>query len=132
MSRRPPRDLEAHWYQVLAAEGFQDIEDTATVGRPLKRWDSFEFTRERNHERRQRHQEYQLRIEEFFRQTPFEEIARLLVKHGNSQITAPELRRIVELHGDGHTEREIAGQLSRSKTCIHKVIVKVRVWMRLT
>lgn len=129
----PPKALESHWYQVLAEDGFQDIEDTKRSDRPLKEWQSFSRQKWTTVDRKVRrlHEQYYEGIAHFTRHKAFFEICTLLVKHGNCKITRREVEQIVELHSEGLPERHIAAKLGRSKTCIHKVIRRVRAWMRL-
>lgn len=128
---KPPRELEALWYQTLKEQGFEDIEEQGQGGPRLKTWHSWDLPKERNHEHRQRGQEYQVRIDSFLHRPDFDAYCVLAIKHGNAEITATQVRIAWVLHCEGMTERKIAGEISRSKTGVHKLLERLRTWMKL-
>lgn len=125
------KDAENEWYAKLKANGFQDIEDTSKPDRPLKEWHSSKFTTERSRVRQLQRENYNRMIDNFINSRAINEICSLIVQHGNSTIRPREVKKILEFHRDGFTERKIAEELKVGKKCVHLTLVKARAWMKV-
>lgn len=123
------KEIEQHWYSKL--KGFVDIEDTSNPDRPLKEWHSTKFTSDRSKVRQEQREKYNAKIAEFINSREINEICSLMVQHGNSSFGPKKLKKILELHNDGFTERAIAKKIRRSKNCIHKTLKKAKEWMKV-
>ncbi len=143
--RHPPRALEELWYQRLKESGFEDIEDVSRRDRPLKSWQSWQFTEESRSQRRARNEEYQSLIDSFLHREDFPGICEIVApeiqaepkryrgcKPGALPFSAAQVRQAWELHCEGITERQIAARLERSKTGVHKILASLRIWAKLT
>lgn len=136
---KPPRDLELYWYQRLEEQGFHDIEDFTRSDRPLKSWESWILPSKPYERRRAYDEEYQSTVDTFLHREDFDEICTIIIEDSGkgtkggrpSVVTSIDIRAIWEFHCQGLTERQIAENLKRSKTCIHKLIESLRAWMKL-
>ena len=124
-------ELQAHWYQRLYDDGFRDIENVADPERPLKEWHSRKFASERSQIRQEEQERYQQRISDFLNSSHVDEICGLIVKHGNSSITPNKVKKILEFHRDGLTQRAIAKRLRCGKKCVHITLNKAKEWMKV-
>lgn len=123
--------LQAFWYQRLKETGFEDIENTNLPDRPLKQWHSTEFAKPVVRNRSKTRLEYQEKAQAFFHRKDIEDVWRSIVSHGSTTLKVCHVKKIWELYLDGLTERTIASQMNRSKTCIHYTLVKIKAWMNL-
>lgn len=132
-SKREPTlaEVQAKFYARLKREGFEDIEDTSNPDRPLKEWHSRKFTSERSRIRQEQREKYNALIDSFINSSQIGEICRLMVKHGNSVLTPAKVREVLEMHGEGISERKIARQVKCSKFAVHSILVKIREWMKV-
>lgn len=122
--------LEAHWYGKLEASGFRDIEDTSDKDRPLKEWHSSKFTSQRSRMRQEERERYDQKLAALLNDPRFPEICRLIAQHGNN-IGEKRVRRILELHRAGATERAIARKARCGKTTVHRTLTKAKQWLKL-
>jgi hypothetical protein len=125
------KDLEAQWYDILKKQGFIDIEDTKTHRRYLKKWHSFDLISENMQIIRANRAVYQRQIEIFHHHPEFQDICKLMVKHGNCKFTNVQVIEIWESHIEGQTTRAIAKKLGRTKSRIDGIIDGLRQWMKL-
>lgn len=131
---KPPKSLaeeEAYWYARLREEGFPEIENTRIKGRPLVHYHSREFKKVARVRRKIVMDRYMQLAEDFFYSPGFEDACEWVTRHGNSRFTPQEVRDIWEFHLMGHTDRRIADEMRRSKTCVNKVLRKLKEWMEL-
>ena len=118
MSRsRPHRDLkklQKIWYDKLAEEGFNDIEDTSTERRPLKNWDVNFF----------RNQGYEAIITKHTTTLDYFKHAEALLE--KYQFKNDGHRLVWELHCKGFKEREIAELVGiYKKSMVHHIIAPI-------
>jgi hypothetical protein len=131
---KPPKpfgELEREWYQKLAKSGFVDIEDTANPERPLKQWHSRKFCSERSRIRQGQRKAYDEKISAFINSPSFHEICALIAQHWNNKLTPRKIKRLLELHRGGLSERKIAEKLKCGKKSVHLTLVKARQWMEV-
>lgn len=124
------RELEAEWYGKLKKAGFVDIE-SANPGRPLNEWHSRKFCSERSRIRQEQRERYNRQIDDFINHNQLHEICELISNHGNSTVKPKTVKKILELHRNGKTERAIAKTVRRGKKCVHLTLKKAREWMRV-
>lgn len=125
------KELEALWYKKLRDSGFNDIENALDPYRPLNDWHSRKFCSDDSLVRQAKAKEYIGRVTLLVQHPDWQDICKGMVRHGNSALTLKLAQRILELHLDGFSEREIAREIKRSKNCVHLLIVKAREWMRI-
>lgn len=125
------KDAQDEWYAKLKANGFQDIEDVSKPDRPLKAWHSQIFCTERSRIRKLQRENYNRMIDNFINSRSINEICELIVEHGNSSIGPAKVKRILEDHRDGLSERKIAAKRRVGKKCVHLTLEKVRAWMKV-
>ena len=127
MRRRKLKDafeaIQEEWYSRLAADGFQDIENTCDPRRPLKSWHSFRFGRRANHTKHAYDpdalfisQEYYRKVEHYIEAT-----------YGQEQSLE---RRMLELHAKGLGVRKIGAELGMHYLQVHKFIRSVKPKIR--
>lgn len=126
---RPLKDIEAEWYLKLKAEGFEDIEDTSLPDRPLIEYHSTKFCKTAGQNKRARYEKYYNQFEAFLNSSSINEICELIVKHGNSSIGPQKVKKVLQLHVGGKTERRIAKEVKCSKDCVHRILKKAQEWM---
>jgi|SRR6185312_774732 len=124
-------ELEIYWYQKLEESGFQDIEDPTYPDRPLKRWDSHWFKSQETQRRRAEREEYLKQIDQFLNSGSVEEICALIVRHGNSKLSAIEVRMILEFHRDGFSRRKIAVKMHTCPDRVKRALAKAKEWMKI-
>jgi predicted DNA-binding protein YlxM (UPF0122 family) len=127
-SQKTFRSLQTKWYKKLEKEGFEDIENTKHDSRPLNEWHSFKKPKPSQSV----DSLYQSQIETFLNQKDFDDICRLMTKHGNSRLTVKQIRNIWELHIDGLSNRKIEKQLKIPRSTVYDYIKGLRLWMLLT
>ncbi len=125
------KELEAEWYGRLKKEGFEDIENTSRPDRPLKEWHSRIFKSDAAQVRRARYEDYDWRLTSFINAPDINEICSLTVKHGNSSLEPKKVKRILELHHGGLTERTIAKKTKCSRDSINRILKKAKAWMKV-
>lgn len=125
------KELEAEWYERLAQSGFKDIESVKDPERPLKQFHSQKFSTEKSRARQVRRTEYNKRIDDFINSRDLSQICKSISQHGNSSVTPAAVKKILELHREGETERAIARKLKRGKKCVHLTLAKAREWMKV-
>ena len=124
-------ELESEWYGRLEASGFEDIERVKEPDRPLTRWHSFDLTSKSAQTRKLKWEAYEERLNTFTNSRDFLEIINLICKHGNNRFNEEQVVYIWEMHCKGHTERQIAAEMSASQPGIHFLLVRIRSWMKL-
>ncbi len=92
--------LQKIWYEKLKSDGFEDIEDTDNVYKPLKAWHSFRFHRLGS----------LLKIETS--EIYYEKAASLLHRFNFKNVTQ---RKIWELHSQGWSKRQIEKEIKDHK-----------------
>lgn len=125
------KELEKEWYAKLKKAGFQDIENTSQGDRPLKEWHSRKFCSERSRTRQGDREKYNRQIDDFINHQRIHEICVSISNHGNSTVTPNTVKKILELHRQGQTERVIAKKVKRGKKCVHLTLSKAREWMKV-
>lgn len=132
------RELEAEWYEKIRTKkskeypnGFRDIENTDDPDRPLKVYDNRHFQKPVIQKRQIAREAYNKRIDDFINHPEFEKICKSMTRHKNSALTPAKVKKILELHRDGATERSIAEKMDRSKNCVHLTIAKAQEWMKV-
>lgn len=132
------KDLQAEWYEKLQIaksdeypDGFKDIEDTSNPDRPLKEWHSRRFRTERSRIRQEQQEQYDKQLSEFLNSNSIDEICSLIVQHGNSSISPKKVKKILDLHRNRISERNIAKKLRCGKKCVHITLKKAKTWMKV-
>lgn len=105
------KKLEKVWYEKLKLTGFDDIEDTRTEQRMLKEWD-FNFFRNQFNDI-----EYESTL------GYYESAKHLLASYSFKDETH---MKVWELHCEGLSERDIAGQVGKyKKSMVHYIICNI-------
>jgi hypothetical protein len=131
------KKLQEEFYAKLKADGFCDIEDITKADRPLREWHNLKFASERALQKIALRKEYQSLVDKFIGTPDFEEICQIIsdasrLSENGNKLTKDEIRLIWILNTqEGQTERKIALQIGRSKTCIHLVLERLNGWMKL-
>jgi hypothetical protein len=121
--------IEKSWAQKLKASGFEDIEHSD--GR-LKKFHSLDYTTEKSANKKAIREQYQKLVDDFTNHKDFKEICKSIAKHGNNKLKAGWIEYVWQLSTqEGYTERRIAENMGRSKTCIHGILVRLRKWMEI-
>jgi hypothetical protein len=128
--------LQRLWYAKAKASGFEDIEedpDRTPEGqnRMLKDYHGTQFCRQDIVKARQSQAAYQERIDNFRNDPAFPEVCKLVTKHKLCKLTASDAQLAWTMHCQGRTEREIAKDLYTEQTVVHRLIARMREWMRL-
>lgn len=134
LKRKPTEsfeELQAKWYGRLKEFGFEDIEDTSDPDRKLIDWHSVMFRRHRSRLKQEANERYFKKIDEFMNREDLDEICGLIVNHGNSVLTKKKVKKVLELHSGGLSERKIAKKIKRSKKVVHLALKKAREWMKV-
>lgn len=76
-------------------------------------------------------EEYLKQVDRFLNSGSVEEICALIVRHGNSKLTAIEVRMILEFHRDGFSERKISAEIRICRQRVHRALVKAKEWMKI-
>lgn len=127
------KKLQKKWYAKIArvpgkqGDTFHDIEDSEEF---LSDWHSLKFLDDQSVIRCQTNSDYQRKIEAILHHQSFGQILISITSHGNSA-SMGEAQRVWQLHIDGWTERRIAREIQRSKTCVHQMITRIREWMKI-
>lgn len=103
--------LQQHYYKLLKATGFEDIEDTTTPQRFLKTWHSSYFQSRHTATQAKEIEDYYRRADEVLREYSF-----------STRIE----REVWRLHAEGFAVRAIAVQLDIKPGTVHKIIVTIR------
>lgn len=74
--------------------------------------------------------DYQVAVESFLNHPQFGHACRAISKRARA-LRSRTVERIWELHVSGLTQRAIAAQVKRSKTCVAQTLEKLKTWMRL-
>jgi hypothetical protein len=128
---RPFSEIQDEWYAKIKADGFEDIENHSHPDRPLKEWHSQKFLSQRSRIRQEERERYNEQIQDFLNYHHFDEICKLMVKHGNNTLTPKKVKTIIELHQAGLPQRKIAKKLRRSRWCVRLTLIKAQIWMKL-
>lgn len=123
--------LHKEWYGKLKDEGFVDVEDGCLKHPTLREFHCLKYTKDQMLELRFKSEAYQTRAERFLNHEAFYDAAISITQHGNCKVIVEEIKYIWLMHCNGHTERTIAKETGRSKTCIHKTLEKLRDWMNV-
>ena len=128
--------LQIEWYARLKATGFEDIEDTRTEERPLKKWtclivgdivsqkelepmgSSFPEPKFKNDE-------------ELLNHPDFVRVCESLGKHQNNSMTPDEIGIVWSMHCNGLSNRQIAKELGNNERSIRRVMKKIVIWRNL-
>jgi DNA-binding NarL/FixJ family response regulator len=122
------KDLEARWNEKLRKSGFVDIEDS---DRQLTDYHSTHFRKPSVQARMTQRERYNERLQNFINHPQFKAICKSLSRHGNSSLTPRLVHKILELHGEGLPEREIAKKVRRGKKAVHLTLSKAFKWMEV-
>lgn len=141
-SKKTFEQLERFWYERLREEGFQDIEDTSNVFRPLKAWHShrfggnsgkIDFAISKNVHGMEVspacdiepiHPKKRAMGEKIERTREFYDLAwSFLHTH---KFKKRYYRKIWEMFCNGVTERDIALEVKLPKSTVHWIIAKLR------
>lgn len=128
---RPLKDIETEWYQKLKADGFEDIEDIGLPDRPLIEYHSTKFCKASGQKKRARYEKYYDQFEAFLNSSSINDICELIVKHGNSSMGPKKVKKILQLHVGGLTERKIAAKVKCTRDCVHRTLKKAQDWMNV-
>lgn len=125
------KELEAEWYEKLAKSGFKDIENTSDPERPLKQYHAQKFGSTKSRIKQSQREEYNKKVDDFINDQSLHEICVSISAHGNSTITPATVKKILEFHREGFTERTIARKVRKGKKCVHLTLTKAREWMKV-
>jgi hypothetical protein len=119
------------WYAKLEAEKFPEIEYVWSRDESLKRYHGQDFQAEAAILRKEARERYNEQVTVFINHESLHEFCSLIAKHGNKTIGPKEVKRILEMHDQGWTERRIAEAIRRGKKCVHLTLKKAREWMKV-
>ncbi len=137
--------LQREWYAKLAAEGFDDIEESESdlTDRPLKKWTtSFHECNKSIPGFCDTQPEYApvassfpegrySKEEAFLEREDFLSICEAICYHGNRKLRAIDIRVLWIGYCEGQSHRHIARHMNTSKQTVARILNQIQEWMEL-
>ncbi len=127
-------EVQRKWYAALAQEGFVDIEDVRDPERPLLKWTGVCYNHLAESDRVV-HSVWPegplVMLEELFYHPKMPMVCERICKHGNHSMSPQVVRKILEMHIEGKTCRDIGRVLEISYVTVFRAQKKLKEWALL-
>lgn len=140
-------ELQDEWYDILKKDGFEDIEDTSSVHRPLKKWTGtfgeygpnkldklinildYYSHQEPGEDVKSNFPHPVFYVDEslLFRED-FNSICQYVCNHGNRDVLPAQVKDIWQRYVNGETYRAIAKHTDIYYTTVYRIVAMLRKW----
>jgi hypothetical protein len=124
-------EIQMKWYGQLAQAGFVDIEDVANPERPLIKWSGVSHNHLVDSDRKNLPKWPEnpfVMQEELLYHPELSMVCESICKHGNHTLSPIQVRKILEMHIQGTSCREIGKALEIGYVTVFRVEKKLKEW----